>query len=160
MPAYPPPRRFRTDNLARFHSRGVADTLLRALRPLRSKSGHWIDQDPESLEAWWSNVLHDPRARPSKEHRIPARDRNARQRLDRCSSEIMTVKCGSCGVHATYAVADLIKSFGADQNVVMLPAYLLSCKSKRDRRDGACDLQAEAGGYLANVRTVASLRPI
>ena len=55
---------------------------------------------------------------------------------------------------AVYTVADLIDSFGCDQNVLVLPYYLLPCTNKRDRRDGACELRATLGGYPEHVRSV------
>ncbi len=49
---------------------------------------------------------------------------------------------------------DLRASFGDGQDVTRLPAYLLPCRSKRDRREGACELRAEPGGTLERVTTV------
>lgn len=141
MPRPPQPRRLRTDNIKRVLSRDVVDGLTRALTPLRGKTGHWTERDPEALEAWWRAVLLDPRAQPSREDRLP---KNHSQRLDCCPSDLVTMKCRNCNAQATYTLADLIASFGPDQNIRALPVLLLPCKNKRERRDGQCDIPAGA----------------
>jgi hypothetical protein len=158
MPAYPPPRRFRSDNIARFHGRDVVDGLLRALVPLRGRSGPWHDRDPQALEDWWRAVLNDPRARRSREEHLPADHPDACLRLDRCRALAVTVKCTACDVSAVYTLDDLKASFAPSQNITRLPAYLLPCRDKHARREGDCDLRVEPGGYLENLRTVKAAR--
>lgn len=154
MPAYSPPRRYRSDNIARVLDRKHVEGLLRALTPLRRKSGPWIDRDPHEHEAWWCAVLSDPRTQRTRRDHIPADHPDASLRLDRCVSPLLTVRCAHCKAMAVYTVDDLRSTYGADQNIMTLPAALLPCASKRDRRDGACELRAEPGGYAADVRTV------
>ena len=156
MPQYPPPRRLRADNIQCVLSRSIADGLVRALVPLRRKSGPWMDRDPQDHEAWWQAVLNDPRARRSRQERLPENHRDACLRLDRCEAERLTVSCANCRASAVYTIADLISSFGRDQNMLTLPDYLLPCPSKRYRREGACELRATLGGYPERVRSVKS----
>lgn len=156
MPSYPPPRRLRTDNIKRVHSRSTTEGLLRALGTLRGKSGMWPENDPEAYAAYLNDLLNDPRLRRTRAERIPAGHPDASLRLDRCATTRLTVRCEYCRASAVYAVDDLRASFGSDQNVTTLPAYLLPCGSKRSRREGDCHLSAAPGGYDDNVRTVKS----
>jgi hypothetical protein len=89
---------------------------------------------------------------------IPADHPDASLRLDRCTALAVTVSCTHCAATAVYTLDDLRASFDPDQNITRLPAYLLPCRSKRDRREGACDLKAEPGGTLEGVRTVKGAR--
>ena len=156
MPHYPPPRRMRSDNIKRWPARNrkrVA-AMLEALAQIKGGSGPWLERDPDEMEAWWQAVAHDPRAQRTRMESIAADHPDASLRLDRCPQPVVTVKCAYCGVEAVYETADLAKSFGADHNIQRLPAYLLPCAEKRNRREGACDLKAEPGGYTQGKRTV------
>ena len=157
MPFHPR-RTFLTDNIARVHARGTAQRLLAALGALRGKSGPWPENDPEAVEAWWDNVLADPRARRTRMERIPADHRDASLRLDRCKALAITVSCTHCSATAVYTIDDLRASFDPGQNITRLPVYLLPCRSKRDRREGACELRAEPGGTMERARTVKGAR--
>ncbi len=154
MRRYPPPRQFRTDNIKRVYTRGMADRLVTVLGLLRGKSGIWPESDPEAYAAYVRAVLNDPRARRTREERIPPNHPDAALRLDRCAATRLTVACENCRASAVYLVDDLCASFGSDHNIAALPTYLLPCPSKRDRREGACRLRSEPGGYEENVRTV------
>lgn len=153
-----PGRRLVSDNIKRVHAKGTAQRLLAALGTLRGKSGLWPENDPEASEAWWDAVLADPRARATRMERIPANHRDASLRLDRCKALAVTVSCSHCSATAVYAIDDLRASFGDGQNITRLPAYLLPCRSKRDRREGACELRATPGGMTEGVRTVKGAR--
>jgi len=128
MPLRPPPRNMRTDNIKRVLDRDLVDALLRALKPLPSKSGPWMDRDPQALEGWWLSVLNDPRARRSRQERLPETHADAAMRLDRCGNQRLTVSCVNCRVSAVYAVADLIERFRPDFNVLTLPR--ISCLAR------------------------------
>lgn len=151
---YPPPRRFRTDNIKRVLPRRTTEGLLRALGDLRGKAGLWPENDPEAYAAYVQALLADPRLRRTRAERIPADHRDASLRLDRCPAALLTVTCVNCPASAVYAVEDLRRTFPADQNIMVLPIGLLPCRSKRDRREGACHLRAEPGGYEDALRTV------
>ena len=156
MPHYPPPRRMRSDNIKRWPARNrkrVA-AMLDVLTQMKGGSGPWMERDPDDAEAWWRAVALDPRAQQTRMERIPASHPDRSLRLDRCPQPIVTVRCANCKVEAVYETADLVKSFGTDRNIRRLPEYLLPCPSKRDRREGVCDLKAEPGGYTAHVRSV------
>ena len=156
MPRHPI-RWKRTDNLGRVLSERALEGLLTAFRGLRTKGGPWPESDPDALEAWWQAVLHDPRARRTREYRIAKDHPDASLRLDRCRSLLVMVRCQSCGVSATYALDDLRRAYGDDANITQLPAALLPCPSKRDARDGACRPRAFATSDASNVQRVKRL---
>lgn len=158
MPGYPPPRRWRSDNIARVLFRSRVESMLSALRPMRSKSGPWLERDPDETEAWWQAVLRDPRSSRTHLERIPVNHPDASMRLDRCPASNVTVKCAACSVSAVYTLEDLQASFGADHSILRLPVYLLPCRSKRARREGECTLRAEPGGYTEHVQSVKAMR--
>lgn len=158
MPSYPPPRRFRTDNIKRWLARDTAERLAGMLGSVRGKSGLWPENDPEAYDAYTRALLSDPRLRRTRAEHIPADHADASLRLDRCLATRLTLTCRTCRVSAVYTLDDLRASLGSDHSIAVLPAYLLPCPSKRDRREGACQPRAEPGGYDDNVRTVASAR--
>lgn len=151
----PPPLRFRSDNIKRVVGYDLTARLVTAVAGLRSKTAPWLERDPDEVEAWWRSVLADPRARRTTAETIPERHPDASLRLDRFKALTLTVRCRNCKVFAVFTLDDLRSKFAPDQNVMRLPAYLLPCKSKRDRRDGVCSLRAEPGGYTEHLRTVA-----
>lgn len=156
MPLHPWRRRLVTDNIKRVHSKRTAAPLVAALATLRGTSGLWPENDPEACEAWWDSVLRDPRARRTRMETIPPDHRDAILRLDRCRALAVTVSCTHCRAAAVYTVDDLRASFGDGRNITQLPAYLLPCCSKRDRREGTCELRATPGGAQQTARTVKS----
>jgi hypothetical protein len=158
MPSYPPPRRLRTDNIKRWLARATAERLAVMLGAVGGKSGPWPENDPEAYAAYVNALLHDPRLQRTRAEHIPADHPDAALRLDRCVATRLTVTCNNCHASAVYAVEDLRRAFRADQNIMALPPYLLPCPSKRERREGACHLRAEPGGYPDNLRTVESAR--
>jgi hypothetical protein len=158
MPSYPPPRRFKSDNIKRWLARSTAERLTDTLGAVRGKSGMWPENDPEAHAAYLRDLLNDPRLRRTRAEHIPADHPDASLRLDRCLATRLTVHCQNCRATAVYTLGDLRASFGGDHNITVLPAYLLPCPSKRDRREGECQPRAEPGGYDHNVRTVAGAR--
>src|SRR5262249_41640873 len=98
MASYPPPPRFKTDNLKRVHARQTTDALIRALSTLRGKSGMWPENDPEAYAAYIESLMDDPRLRPTRLERLPLNHHRARLRLDRCETKLVTVTCRNCRV--------------------------------------------------------------
>lgn len=125
-----------------------------AFRNIGSKAGPWPERDPDDMEPWWDAVLHDPRARRTRESTIPRDHPDASLRLDRYRSLLVLVRCQSCGVSATYALGDLRSVYGSDANITQLPAALLPCPSEHDQRDGACRPRAFTTSDVSNVRRV------
>lgn len=158
MAPYPPPCRLRTDNIKRWLTRDTAERLADMLGTLRGKSGMWPENDPDAYAAYTRALLSDPRLRRTRAEHIPTDHPDASLRLDRCLATRLTVTCENCRTQAVYTVDDLRASLGSDHSITALPAYLLPCPSKRDRREGACQPRAEPGGYHDNVRTVARAR--
>lgn len=158
VPAYPPPRRLRTDNIKRVLSRSTAEPLWAALSTLRGKSGMWPENDPEAYAAYLQDLLNDPRLQRTRAEHIPSNHPDASLRLDRCLATHVMVSCENCKASAIYTVGDLRASFGDDQSITALPTYLVPCQSKRERREGACRLRSEPSGHTDNVRSVAQAR--
>lgn len=144
----------RSDNLGRVLSERRVEGLLAAFRNIGSKAGPWPERDPDAMEAWWRAVLHDPRARRTREYRISKDHPDASLRLDRCRSALVMLRCDSCRASATYAIDDLREVYGSDANITQLPAALLPCPSKRDQRDGACRPRAFTTSDGSNVLRV------
>ena len=107
-----PIRWTKSDNLGRVLSERRVEGLLTAFRNIGSKTGPWPERNPDDMEAWWRAVLHDPRARRTRESTIPRDHPDASLRLDRCWSLLVMLRCESCGVSATYAVDDLPEVYG------------------------------------------------
>ncbi len=158
MPLHPRRRRLVTDNIRRVHPKCTVAELVAVLGLLRGTTGLWPENDAEACEAWWNNVLADPRARRTRMERVPPDHRDACLRLDRCTAPAVTVSCTHCRAAAVYRVDDLRGSFGDDHNITRLPAYLLPCRSKRDRREGACTPTTEPGGTAEEAGTVKAAR--
>jgi hypothetical protein len=120
----------------------VARALLAALKVLPSRgvpSRPVVDE-----EAWWLDVLHDPRARWPSEKRLSATGRHAHLRLDRWRSPVMTLVCSLCGVRRSFDTKDVIRQFGEDYNITRLRHELVPCARKhRDAVFEACHLDYE-----------------
>jgi hypothetical protein len=64
-------------------------------------------------EAWWLDVLHDPRARWPTEKCLSATGPHAHLRLDRFRGPVMTLACRRCGVRKSFDTA-VLRQFGED----------------------------------------------
>src|SRR3954469_13481135 len=113
-----------------------------------------VVRDADDADAWWRDVLNDPRARRTQADRISKDHVDANLRLDRWPGAFVTFRCAKCGAHATYEAGELASVFGADHNVTRLPASLVECHDKHGRREGACQLQAEGGSHVGSVQRV------
>jgi hypothetical protein len=100
MPSYPPPRRFKSDNIKRWLARGTAERLSDTLSAVRGKSGMWPENDPEAHAAYVRHLLNDPRLRRTRAEHILADHPDASLRLDRCLATRLTVTCRSCKASA------------------------------------------------------------
>ena len=149
MLPYPPPRRFKSDNIKRWplRNRKRVAAMVELLSELNGSTGVWTERDPDEASAWWEAVMRDPRSHLTRLESIPTNHPDASLRLDRCPQGIVTVTCAACRVQAAYELGDLQRSFGDDHNIMRLPGFLLPCMSKRDQRDGRCSPRAEPGGY-------------
>ena len=110
----------------------MTDALKTAIASL-PKRGPWpqIDED-----AWWSDVLTDPRTALPAAKRLSEKHENADLRLDRCPAKFLTFRCQWCGAEAKVALAELIATFGRDRNVRTIGRHVLGCKDKREHREG------------------------
>src|SRR4051812_19023690 len=144
----------RSYNIRRVLSQGRVAALLTAFGGLRARGAPWIELDADDAEAWWRDVLNDPRARRTQADRIPKDHVDASLRLDRWPGAFVTFRCATCGSHAAYETRELAGVFGADHNVTRLPASLVDCPEKLARREGACRLRAEGGSHVGAVRRV------
>jgi hypothetical protein len=149
-----PIRWTKSDNLGRVLSERRVEGLFTAFRNIGSKAGPWPERDPDAMDAWWRAVLHDPRARRTRESTIPRDHPDASLRLDRCRTALVLLRCDSCRASATYSIDDLRQVYGGDANITQLPTALLPCPSKRDQRDGACRPRAFTTSDASNVRRV------
>jgi hypothetical protein len=135
-------------------SKSRVEALLVAFRSLRPKDAPWVVMDADDNEAWWHDVLNDPRARRTQADRIPKDHVDASLRLDRWPGAFVTFRCMTCGAHASYEARDLAGVFGGDANITRLPTSLVDCPEKLARREGACRLRAEGGPHVGMVRRV------
>jgi hypothetical protein len=117
----------------------VARALLAAFRAVPPRgAAAWpvIDE-----EAWWLEVLHDPRARWPGEKRLGASGRYAHLRLDRWRGPMLTLVCRLCGVRKSFDTAAVVRQFGGDYNIAVLRHDLVPCERRHsDRVHGACHL--------------------
>src|SRR3954471_4447675 len=144
----------RSDNIRRVLSKSRVEALLVAFRGLRPQNAPWVVMDAADADAWWRDVLNDPRARRTQADRIPKDHVDASLRLDRWRGGFVTFRCVTCGAHATYEATELASVFGADHNITRLPASLVDCPEKLARREGACRLRAEGGAHVGAVQRV------
>lgn len=135
--AGPPPkpkrRVWRSADIKGFLRTGVAQDLAAAMASLPVRDGSpAIDE-----EAWWKDVLDDPRVRTSGRNRIDDKDtRNAHVRVDRCAAESVTFTCALCHDSQTYDIPGLILKVGSDRNIYTINAEVMNCPDKRKRREG------------------------
>jgi hypothetical protein len=120
----------------------VASALLAALKALPARGvAEWPIVDEE---AWWLDVLHDPRARWPTEKRLSATGRHAYLRLDRWHRPVMTLVCRLCGVRRSFDTEAVMRQFGEDFNITRLRHALVPCARKhRDVVFEACHLDYE-----------------
>jgi hypothetical protein len=76
-------------------------------------------------EAWWQELLHDPRARAPKEHCI---DRPSIFRLDQQKEQI-ECRC-RCGQHHWMDRDKLIEQVGGNINVLYLVREWMPCRTR------------------------------
>jgi len=110
--------------------------------------------DVDDAEAWWRDVLNDPRASRTQAERIPTDHVDVSLRLDRWPGALVTFRCTTCGSNATYETSELASVSGGDHNVTRLPASLVDCPEKPARREGACRLRAEGRSHVGALRRV------
>jgi hypothetical protein len=134
----PKRRRWRSSDIKSFLPLSRVRPLELAMQSIAER-GNWLQIDEE---AWWADVLDDPRVRPPLRKTLPAGHRYAHLRLDRCQAESVTFVCVSCRQQTTLDVAVLRERFGRDRNILTIRGEALLCgKHKRDRRDGyECDV--------------------
>src|SRR4051794_20284353 len=107
-----PRRRWkRSDNIRRVLSQSRVEALLVAFRGLRPKNAPWLVMDADDAEAWWGDVLNDPRARRTQADRIPNDHVDANLRLDRWPGAFVTFRCTACDAHASYQASELAGVF-------------------------------------------------
>jgi len=126
------PARWRSRDLRGPLAPSVVRALVTVIRSLPTR-GPWREADEE---AWWADVLTDRRLRRSTAKTLSEKDDDARQRLDRLPARSLTFSCKWCGERATFTVAELIQTFGADRNVRTVGRHVLRCRAKGARREG------------------------
>jgi len=143
-PARRPPRperkRWRSRDLKGPLPTRVTRNLLAAIRSLPVR-GPWPEIDEE---AWWKDVLMDRRLRPPSALRLPAKSEDARLRLDRMPCKSLTFTCAHCRQTATFPVAELMRTFGADRNVRTVGRQAIKCKTTALMRERACPISYRA----------------
>jgi hypothetical protein len=73
----------------------------------------WAHLQESTGEAWWADVLADPRAR-KRERRTDLAVKQAFYRLADEKREIILVACSKCDWRAAFARDELIAAYGAD----------------------------------------------
>ena len=99
--------------------------LVRAMTQARDAVEHrsWSHPQEPTGEAWWADVLADPRARK----RVRRTDLAVKQvfyRLADAKREIILVACSKCEWLAAFSRDDLIASYGADHPMPNLLNHL------------------------------------
>jgi hypothetical protein len=125
----------------RYQAPAFAIARLRSMepRPQRPKAA---PSPQANREYWWSDVLHDPRARWPSEKRLAVDSRHAYLRLDCCRDDTLELSCSRCGVRRTFDTADVIRQFGRDYNTVVLRHRLVRCAAtRRDAVYEPCHLE-------------------
>jgi hypothetical protein len=83
----------------------------------------WSHPQAPTSEAWWADVLADPRARKRKQ-RTDLAVKQAYYRLADEKREIILVACSKCNWRAAFSRDDLIASHGADHPMPNLLDHL------------------------------------
>lgn len=130
LPAPRRPNRWRSTDLSGPLPARAVRGLVGAIDSL-PRRGPWPEIDEE---AWWREVLEAARRRLPTAKKLA--DKTAKFRLDRQTAESLTFSCERCGAQATVTVADLVKTFGPDRNILTIGQHVLKCPNKRDRREG------------------------
>ena len=76
----------------------------------------WAHPQEPTSEAWWADVLADPRAR-KRERRTDLAVKQAYYRLADEKREIILVACSKCDWRAAFARDELIAAHGADYSM-------------------------------------------
>jgi hypothetical protein len=89
--------------------------LMTAMLEAREAVEHrsWSHPQESTGEAWWADVLADPRAR-KRERRTDLAVKRAFYRLADEKREIILVACSKCDWRAAFARDELIAAYGAD----------------------------------------------
>jgi hypothetical protein len=96
-------------------SRPEVASLVAAMVQARDAVGRrsWSHPQEPTGEAWWADVLADPRAR-KRERRADLAVKTAFYRLADEKREIILVACSKCDWRAAFARDELIAAHGAD----------------------------------------------
>lgn len=119
----------------------MAHLILRLLRVFARPGGLLVfnhRQGPARPvdEEWWSDVLHDPRARTPREAWIDADSIHARYRLDRQPGPQIMLAC-RCGRGRVLDKEKMIAQVGGSMNVIYLAREQIDC-GNRDKVTNHC----------------------
>jgi len=109
----------------------------------------WSHQQEPTGEAWWADVLADPRAR-TREGRTDLAVKQAFYRLADEKREIILVACSKCDWRAAFARDELIASHGAD---CAMPNLKSCCSLKTFAR---VNIATACGGPLIQTTRLAA----
>ena len=90
----------------------LIEAMLRAHEAVAARS--WSTSHEPVTEAWWADVLADPRARIRRQSRPGRTSQKAYHRLADEPRPIIEVACAKCGWKAGFSRADLIAVHGAE----------------------------------------------
>jgi hypothetical protein len=110
--------------------------ILRLLRVFalpgdRLAFNHRVGAYQPTSEAWWRDVLSDPRAELPVERDIPAGSPNGRYRLDRYPHAELRWRCPACNHVCIPADRDkFIQAMGPETNVVWAVRTISGCRHR------------------------------
>ena len=106
--------------------------LVRAMTQARDAVEHrsWSHPQEPTGEAWWADVLADPRARKRERHTDLA-IKQAFYRLADEKRDTILVACSKCDWRAAFSRAELIASHGADYAMPNLLNHLAAPSCSR-----------------------------
>jgi hypothetical protein len=102
--------------------------MVRAREAVGQRS--WSQPQEPTREAWWADVLADPRAR-KRERRTDLVVKQAYYRLADEKREIILVACSKCDWRAAFARDELIAAHGADYAMPNLLNHLAAPSCSR-----------------------------
>jgi hypothetical protein len=107
-------------------SRPDVATLVAAMLQARDAVGRrsWSHPQESTSEAWWADVLADPRARKREPRASDLPVRRVFYTLADEPRESILVACSKCDWRAAFLRADLIASYGADYGMPHLLDHL------------------------------------
>jgi hypothetical protein len=106
----------------------LISAMLQARDAIERRS--WSHPQEPTGEAWWADVLADPRAR-KRERRTDLAVKQAFYRLADERREIILVACNKCDWRAAFSRDDLIASHGADYAMPNLLDHLAAPNCSR-----------------------------